>query len=190
MISKSNFREVLLSLEFEEFKPGMFRKSWPEIEIGCEMLAYFPSADKPLGKLVYPNGTDINDGYANVKDAINDLPVIVFGDHSCTFKYVDFPFVRGADGTQLLKFDSDLFDVRFMCHYLRHQKIENQDRYERNMKYLKQLEIKVPAGSEQKKIVGQIDTYEAETQKAGAKLSGLDMQKKEVLMQYLKGGEE
>ena len=62
MISKSNFREVLLSLEFEEFKPGMFRKSWPELEIGCEMMACFPSADKPLGKLVYPNGTDINDG--------------------------------------------------------------------------------------------------------------------------------
>ena len=62
MITKDNLRDVLLSLDFEEFEPNAFRRSWPEIEIGCEMLAYFPSADKPLGKLVYPSGTDINDG--------------------------------------------------------------------------------------------------------------------------------
>ena len=31
------------------------------------------------------------------------LPVIIFGDHTRVFKYVDFPFVRGADGTQVLK---------------------------------------------------------------------------------------
>ena len=41
-------------------------------------------------------------GYSNKKDAITDLPVIVFGDHSCTFKYIDFPFIRGADGTQFV----------------------------------------------------------------------------------------
>lgn len=126
-------------------------------------------------------------GYANVKEAIDDLPVIVFGDHSCTFKYVDFPFVRGADGTQLLKFDSELFDARFMCHYLRHQQIENQDRYERHMKYLKQLEINVPEVSEQKRIAGEIDKYETAIKKAEAELSKLDLQKKKILMNYLKG---
>ena len=129
-------------------------------------------------------------GYANVKEAINDLPLIVFGDHSCTFKYVDFPFVRGADGTQLLKFDSNLFDARFMCHYLRHQKIENQDRYERHMKYLKQLEVNVPEVSEQKKIAGEIDQYETAIREAELELSKLDAQKKVILMKYLKGGAE
>lgn len=62
MISKSNFRDVLLSLGFEEFEMGMFRKSWPEHEIGCEMLAYLPTDDKPLGKLVYPTGVEAANG--------------------------------------------------------------------------------------------------------------------------------
>ena len=31
------------------------------------------------------------------------LPLIVFGDHTRTFKFIDQPFARGADGTQLLK---------------------------------------------------------------------------------------
>ena len=42
-------------------------------------------------------------GYTDNDEPITDLPLIVFGDHSCTFKYVNFEFVRGADGTQLLK---------------------------------------------------------------------------------------
>ena len=36
-------------------------------------------------------------GYTDEEEVIIDLPLIVFGDHSCTFKYIDFPFVRGAD---------------------------------------------------------------------------------------------
>ena len=129
-------------------------------------------------------------GFANVKESINDLPVIVFGDHSCTFKYVDFPFVRGADGTQLLKFDATQFDTRFMCHYLRHQKIENQDRYERHMKYLKQLEINVPILPEQKKIVSEVEEYETEIKKAEALLAELEAKRKTVLLKYVKAQKE
>ncbi len=46
-------------------------------------------------------------GYTDKKEIITDLPLIVFGDHSCTFKYIDFPFICGADGTQLLKVDEN-----------------------------------------------------------------------------------
>lgn len=42
-------------------------------------------------------------GYTNNENKITDLPLVVFGDHSCTLKYIDFEFIRGADGTQLLK---------------------------------------------------------------------------------------
>ena len=33
----------------------------------------------------------------------SDLPLIVFGDHTRVLKYVNFPFARGADGTQVLR---------------------------------------------------------------------------------------
>lgn len=31
-----------------------------------------------------------------------DKPVIVFGDHTRILKYIQFPFAKGADGTQLI----------------------------------------------------------------------------------------
>ena len=44
-------------------------------------------------------------GWTDSLDAVIDapLPLIVFGDHSRSFKYLDRPFARGADGTQLLR---------------------------------------------------------------------------------------
>ena len=44
---------------------------------------------------------------------IDNLPIVVFGDHTRTFKYVDFPFAIGADGTKLLYANDDVLDVRF-----------------------------------------------------------------------------
>jgi len=43
-------------------------------------------------------------GYTNVEEALVDLglPVIVFGDHTRVLKYIQFPFAKGADGTQLI----------------------------------------------------------------------------------------
>ena len=32
-----------------------------------------------------------------------ELPVIVFGDHTTILKYINFPFVMGADGTKVIK---------------------------------------------------------------------------------------
>ena len=33
---------------------------------------------------------------------ITNVPVIIFGDHTCALKYIDFPFVQGADGVKIL----------------------------------------------------------------------------------------
>jgi len=43
-------------------------------------------------------------GYTNDQlSLINiDKPVIVFGDHTRILKYIQFPFAKGADGTQLI----------------------------------------------------------------------------------------
>lgn len=42
-----------------------------------------------------------------------DLPLIIFGDHTRCFKYVDFPFVLGADGTKVLLPNKKLYDPQF-----------------------------------------------------------------------------
>jgi len=98
-------------------------------------------------------------GYTNDKRTITDLPLIVFGDHNCTFKYVDFEFVRGADGTQLLK-PNDEFLPKYFYHALGTVDITNRNKYERHFKYLKDGYIPAPPLSIQKTIVDEIELIE------------------------------
>lgn len=91
-------------------------------------------------------------GYSNTDKPIVDLPLIVFGDHTCTFKYIDFQFVRGADGTQLIKPSDDIIP-EYLYNYLLSIKIENANKYERHFKYLKQSLLPVPPLSIQQHIV-------------------------------------
>ena len=54
-------------------------------------------------------------GFTDREDAVLfQYPVVVFGDHSCDVKYVNFPFVRGADGTQIMLSKDD----RVLAEYL------------------------------------------------------------------------
>ncbi len=123
-------------------------------------------------------------GYTDSKEAISDLPVIVFGDHTCVFKYVDFPFVRGADGTQLLKTDESVILSRFLCGYLQTLEIENAGKYERHFKYLKQMKIPIPPLAEQKMIVAEVSSYEAEIAKAQAVMDSVSARKQAILRKY------
>lgn len=64
-------------------------------------------------------------GFSNIDKYITDLPLIVFGDHSCAFKYVDFPFIRGADGTHLLKTNQSQIITKYLftIYWLHQSKI-------------------------------------------------------------------
>lgn len=105
-------------------------------------------------------------GYTDDKNAISDLPLIVFGDHTCVFKYVDFPFIRGADGTQLLKTNQNELLTKFFYYYLSSIEIENANRYERHFKYLKTTKIPLPSLDVQKSIVAESEAVDSEYQNA------------------------
>jgi len=80
------------------------------------------------------------------------IPLIVFGDHTRVLKYVDFPFVTGADGTQLLKVKKDYFDSKFFYYALKNINIPNRG-YNRHYKILKEQIVPQPPKPEQEKIV-------------------------------------
>jgi hypothetical protein len=118
--------------------------------------------------------------YCQSKNSITDLPLIVFGDHSCTIKYVDFPFVRWADGTQLLKTDPQQLLPKYVYHYLWFVEIPNKDKYERHFKYLKSLKIPLPPLDIQAQIVQaceqidvQVSTAQAQITQARARIGEL-----------------
>ncbi len=123
-------------------------------------------------------------GYTSNIVPITDVPLIVFGDHSCTFKYVDFPFVRGADGTQLLKPDKSI-DTKFLYYYLQQTKIKNADRYERHYKYLKDILIPVIDIEQQHQIVAQIEEYEKAIAAARSTMDTCAARKAQILQKYL-----
>ncbi len=123
-------------------------------------------------------------GYTSGEEAITDLPLIVFGDHTCAFKYVDFPFVRGADGTQLIKTDENTVMMRYLCGYLQTREIERAGKYERHFKYLKQMKIPVPPLEEQKRIVSELAKYEAKIAHAQSIMASAPIRKQDILKKY------
>ena len=78
----------------------------------------------------------------------NNLPVVIFGDHTRIFKYIDFPFALGADGTKLLYSNNDILDSRFFYHYLLSLKVPDKG-YNRHYRYLREFSVVGPTFPEQ-----------------------------------------
>lgn len=110
-------------------------------------------------------------GYTDEENAISDLPLVVFGDHTCVFKYIDFPFIRGADGTQLLKTNKDEVFAKYFYYYLCSIKVENSSKYERHFKYLKTEKIPLPPLDVQKSIAAECEAVDSEYQNAEKEIS-------------------
>lgn len=82
--------------------------------------------------------------WTDAVDAVIDspLPLVVFGDHSRTFKFVDEPFARGADGTQLLR-PIDEIDPLFFFYACRAIDLPSRG-YNRHFTLLKEKEFAYP----------------------------------------------
>jgi restriction endonuclease S subunit len=96
----------------------------------------FPIIDQ--GQALIAGWTDDDRGLISLGS-----PVIVFGDHTRVFKYVDFPFIRGADGTQVLMPKTEI-DPRFFYYACRAIDLQSRG-YNRHFKALREKEISIPA---------------------------------------------
>ncbi len=86
--------------------------------------------------------------------------VIVFGDHTCIIKYVDFDFVVGADGTQLLTAKPGVL-ARYVAYQLENSGVESTG-YNRHFKFLAARSFSLPGFNEQEAIVGVLADMDAE----------------------------
>ena len=85
-------------------------------------------------------------------------PYILFGDHTCVLKWIDQPFVAGADGTQVLK-PVDSVDARYL-YYALHTIPLKVKGYERHFKYLKEGLVPTPPLRDQHRIAGILSAYD------------------------------
>lgn len=119
---------------------------------------YLPKADGLLP--VVDQGQNLVSGYSNQFQKVilaKDNPLIVFGDHTRCVKYIDFDFVVGADGTQLIRTKENTL-VKLGYYQLMSANIPNNG-YSRHFKYVKEQAYKLIIDKDEQKYI--VDTLDA-----------------------------
>lgn len=117
---------------------------------------------KNVGKYaIVDQGSDFIAGYTDDSNKVykGDLPIVIFGDHTRNFKYVDFPFALGADGTRILVPRKKFLNPKYFYFFLKRLVIENHG-YSRHYKFLKEKQIIIPPIETQKKIISNLEKSE------------------------------
>lgn len=96
-------------------------------------------------------------GYTDDVSLVNfeNLPVVIFGDHTRSLKYIDFPIALGADGAKALTLKNNEHNVRYLYYALKSLDIPNAG-YSRHFKFLKESKLSLPIDPINQKRIAQI----------------------------------
>ena len=107
------------------------------------------------------------------KGVFEDVPVIIFGDHTRVIKYVDQPFFLGADGVKILRSKDKNSNYKYLYYALRNANIPDTG-YNRHFKWLKETNINYPSVAMQDEIVKILDKLSDIIDRRKTQLQGLD----------------
>ena len=114
---------------------------------------------KETGKYpVVSQSKNLIDGFYDDESKLIKIntPVVIFGDHTKNVKYIDFDFIVGADGTQILK--PIIIDSKFLYYIILHQTFIMKNRgYARHFSLLKKAILPLPPLKEQERIIKKVD---------------------------------
>ncbi len=159
-IAQNLYREWFVNFRFPGHKNtrfvdsplGQIPEGWEAVKVGELLESTKRVAKIPKGKYLvtgtYPiidQGKDFIGGYTYEEEAIikSELPVIIFGDHTRVLKFINFPFARGADGTQLLKSNNDRMPMSLFYYTLLAIDLSSYA-YARHFKFLKEEKVIIP----------------------------------------------
>jgi type I restriction enzyme, S subunit len=165
---------VSVDLEKGEWGDAVLPLSWCWVDFD-DFWADYTDATRKLPQKDYltegaltviDQGAGLIGGYTNdvSKKSLAPLPAIIFGDHTRAVKYVDFPFVQGADGVRVLCAASGI-EPSFAYHALRCVKLPDKG-YSRHFKFLKATSFPFAPPFEQRRIVAKIDSLSAKSKRA------------------------
>jgi len=136
----------------------------------------YPVVDQGQEKIV---------AWSNAEPITDPLPVIIFGDHTREIKWIDFPFIPGADGTIIL-ISADETSTVFAYFLLCNTQIVSLG-YSRHFSELKSKKFLVPQIPEQIRIAAVLSSCDREIELLKKKLEKLKEQKKGLMQKLLTG---
>ena len=144
---------------------------------------YLPSGTYPI----IDQATDVYyAGFTEREEAVvNQYPAIVFGDHSCAVKYVNFPFVRGADGTQVILSKDSNIPIEYLYYAMKGVKIGKG--YARHFSFLKEQPVIVPSEKEVKDFEDTAQTFFEQITRNRKEILSLTKQRDELLPLLMNG---
>ena len=155
----------------------MKMKAFDEVFVDKTKYGTKVKTDEYRGKgrnIIIDQGQKLVAGYTDLEDGIfDDVPAIIFGDHTRIIKYVERPFFLGADGIKVLKSKIDNANYKYLYYALKSAKIPNTG-YNRHFKWLREVNIRYPSVEEQKKIVSILDKVSCIIENRKVELEKLD----------------
>ena len=186
----------------EDEIPFEIPKSWKWVRLESIVLNISTNGKQIQQKEILKTGKipvisqslNMIEGFSNDENKIIDInsePVIIFGDHSKTLKFVDFNFIVGADGTKILK-PMGYMNEKCLYYFLKYNvdDIENRG-YSRYFRFLREKLIPLPPLSEQKRISELIDRLfeklDEAKEKALSALNTFELRKAKILHLAIQG---
>ena len=145
----------------------------------------------PAGKIpVIDQGQDPIGGYTDDEDMAFDdeLPVILFGDHTRSLKYVDKRFAVGAEGVKILR-PREGYVPKFFYYLLRSLQIPSRG-YSRHFQFLRKFHLPLAPAEQQKRIVAEIEKQFSRLDEAVANLKRVKANLKRYKAAVLKAAVE
>ena len=124
--------------------------------------------------IIIDQGQEQIAGYTDLEEGLlEEVPAIIFGDHTRVIKYVDEPFFLGADGVKVLRSRYENANYKYLYYALKNANIPNTG-YNRHFKWLKEVAIEYPDMDKQAEIVDILDRVSAVIKARQQELQKLD----------------
>ncbi|HIJ02389.1 TPA: restriction endonuclease subunit S [Candidatus Woesearchaeota archaeon] len=182
-LKQTELGELPVDWKVEKFEDCIIKK---RIKVGKVQQQKY----KDVGKFpIVDQGKNKIAGYWDDKENVysGDLPIVIFGDHTRIVKFIDFPFVCGADGTKVIVPDKSKVDPLYFYYAVSSLDVSSRG-YNRHYSLLKEKFIARPPLPEQQKIAYVLSAIQEDKEKTENIISSYKELKKSLMKHLFKYG--
>lgn len=182
----------------EHYRPRVpVDPDWPLVALGSVIDTVTPPAKIPAHSFGeegrYPIIDQSQDDIAGRTDDESALVdgsegLVIFGDHTCAVKFVEYPFAQGADGIKIIRTNDGLLPRFAYFHLLSYPIAQNG--YKRHFRELKESRIPLPPLETQRAIVAELEAERALVESSRELIARMDGRIEAAVARVWGGGGE